>query len=93
MSKINIERDHGLASADEAKALVGPVEEKLKERYGVTLVWTGNNAKIKGVGVSGHFNVDDTKILVEIKLGLLLRPMARKIEAGIARALDRHINK
>ena len=83
MSKIKLERDHGMGSADEAKALVAPVEEKLKERYGVTLDWNGNNAKIKGVGISGQFNLNDTKILVEIKLGLLLRPMARKIEEGV----------
>ena len=93
MSKIKLERDHGLGSADEAKALIGPVEEKLKERYGVTLDWNGNSAKIKGVGVSGQFNLSDTQILVEIKLGLLLKPMARKIEEGLARALDRHVSK
>ena len=93
MSKINIEREHQLGSADEAKALVAPVEEKLKERYGVSFDWSGNSAKIKGTGVSGHFILDDTKILVEIKLGLLLRPLARKIEESIAAAIDRRINK
>tara|TARA_Y100001968_G_C18982950_1_gene537702 strand:+ start:180 stop:461 length:282 start_codon:yes stop_codon:yes gene_type:complete len=93
MSKIKLEREHGRGSAAQAKEMMVAVEEKLKERYGVTLAWAGNSAQIKGTGVSGDFKVDDTTVQVEIKLGLLLRPMAGKIEEGIARALDRNINK
>ncbi len=93
MSKIRIQRAHGLGTVSEAMAFVAPIEEKLKEKYGVTLSWSGQSASIKGTGLSGEFSVDDTNISVEVKLGFLLKPMARKIEEGIANALDHHINE
>ena len=88
MSEIKIERNHKLGTA-EARKRVDTLEPKLKERYGVTLEWNGNVAAVKGTGVSGTLAVDDTKVAVNIKLGLLLRPLAGKIREG----LEHQVNK
>ena len=91
MSAIKIERDHKLGSADKAKELVLSVGEKLEERYGVTFDWSGYCGKLKGKGVTGECRLSDEKIEVELKLGLLLRPLARKIEDSIGSAIDRRL--
>jgi len=65
------------------------MEEGLKDRYGVTLSWRGNSATVAGKGVSGSFAVDDGRIRIELKLGMLLRPLKGKIQGSIERSVDR----
>ncbi|MED5465865.1 MAG: polyhydroxyalkanoic acid system family protein [Myxococcota bacterium] len=89
MAKIRIDEAHGLGSADAARAKVEPVEEKLKDKFGVTFHWAGNKAAIKGKGVSGEFRFDDERFAVDLKLNMLLTPMAGKIEESIRRAIER----
>jgi putative polyhydroxyalkanoate system protein len=88
MSEIKIERNHQLGSV-EARKRVDGLEVKLKEKYGVTLEWKGNVANVKGTGVSGTLAVEDAKVAVNLKLGLLLRPLAGKIKEG----LEHQVNK
>ena len=89
MAKIRIDEAHGLGSADAARAKVEPVEEKLKEKFGVTFPWAGNKAANNGKGVSGEFRFDDERFAVDLKLNMLLTPMAGKIEESIRRAIER----
>lgn len=88
MSEIKIERAHKLGSK-EARKRVDNLEAKLKEKYGVSLEWNGNVANVKGTGVSGTLAVEDAKVAVNIKLGLLLRPLAGQIKQG----LEHQVNK
>ncbi len=88
MSEIKIDRPHKLGTA-EARKRVDALEPKLKEKYGVSLEWKGNVANVKGTGVSGTLAVEDTKVAVNVKLGLLLRPLAGKIKEG----LEHQVNK
>ena len=89
MAKIRIDEAHGLGRADAARAKVEPVEEKLKDKFGVTFHWAGNKAAIKGKGVSGEFRFDAERFAVDLKLYMLLTPMAGKIEESIRRAIER----
>jgi len=91
MAKIEIEREHGLGSVDEARAKVGSMESKLNEKFGVTFDWSGNTAEIKGKGVSGQFILDDERVTVRLKLGMLVKPFAGKIEESIKAALERSL--
>lgn len=88
MSEIKIERNHELGEA-EAKKRVLEMEQKLKEKYGVSLAWSGNTAQVKGSGVSGTIAVEEQKVAVAIKLGLMLRPLAGKIREGLERQVDK----
>jgi len=88
MSEIKIDRQHKLGLA-EAKKRVLNLEQKLKANYGVSLEWNGNVANVKGSGVSGTLAVEETKVAVNVKLGLLLRPLAGKIREQ----LESQVNK
>lgn len=88
MSEIKIERTHALGVA-EARKRVDTLEPKLKEKYGVALAWNGNTANVKGTGVSGTLAVDEGKVSVNLKLGLMLRPLAGKIREGLEKQVDK----
>ena len=90
MAQIKVEREHSL-DMQEARRRVESVAGKLKERYGVQVSWCGERADLKGPGVSGVLEVLHNRVRVEIKLGLVLRPMKGKITEAIERALDRHV--
>ena len=91
MAKIEIEREHGLGSVDAAREKVDPLESKLNEKFGVTFDWTGNTAEIKGKGVSGQFVLDDERVTIRLKLGMLVTPFAAKIEESIRKTLERSL--
>ncbi len=90
MADIDIERTHKLG-ASEAKKRFVDFEPKLKERWGVSLSWTGNQAAIKGTGVNGSVQVTDTRLTITIKLGFLIRPFTAKIRDTLARYVDQAI--
>jgi putative polyhydroxyalkanoate system protein len=91
MADIKIERNHSLGKA-EAKKRVLDLETKLKEKYGVKLDWRGDKADVKGTGVSGSLDVGEARVALELKLGLLLKPMGGKIRQAIERTVDKALN-
>ncbi len=89
MAEIRIERPHSLGKA-EAKKRVQDLEPKLKTKYGVELAWNGDGeAQVKGTGVSGLLRVAESNVAVDLKLGLLLRPMAGKIRGALEHQIDK----
>ena len=88
MSDIRLERNHGFGE-EEALRRVAEIEPRLEEWFGVTLSWNGARARLTGRGLSGTIRVTADRIAVELKLGLLLRPLGRRIREGIATQLDR----
>jgi putative polyhydroxyalkanoate system protein len=82
MSAIQIDQRHSLGTA-EAKKRVEALEPRLRERYGLELEWRGDEAVFKGRGFSGTLRVTADRVAIELKLGLLARPFAGKIEAAM----------
>lgn len=88
MSEIVVERDHTLGVATARDRIAG-LEPKLNEKYGVTLKWSGNEAAVDGRGVRGRIQVEEGRVALRLKLGLLLRPLAGTIRDAIHRAVDK----
>jgi putative polyhydroxyalkanoate system protein len=89
MAEINIERNHELG-LDELRKRLDSMEAKLKERYGVKLAWRGaHEAEVKGTGVSGTISLGDKRVAVNLKLGLMVRPLAGKIREAMEKQLDK----
>jgi putative polyhydroxyalkanoate system protein len=88
VADIDIEREHKLGR-DEVRRRLGDMEDKLKERYGVRLAWAGDEADVKGTGVSGKLSVDDGKIAIRLKLGLMVKPLQGKIREAMEKQLDK----
>ncbi|MEL6544401.1 MAG: polyhydroxyalkanoic acid system family protein [Myxococcota bacterium] len=88
MADIEMSRDHSLGADGATERLKG-IEPKLKEKYGVTLAWSGPVADVKGKGVSGKITVEEAKVALQLKLGLMLKPLKGKIQEGIERQVDK----
>jgi putative polyhydroxyalkanoate system protein len=44
---------------------------------------------VTGKGVSGSIAISDTQLVVNLKLGLMMRPLAGQIRAAIQRQIDK----
>ena len=85
---IVLKQDHGL-DLGEARRRLTDFEIKLKQRFGVELSWRGDTATICGKGVSGEVTLNATSLCVNLKLGLMMRPLAGKIREAMQRQLDK----
>jgi putative polyhydroxyalkanoate system protein len=88
MADIDIERNHELGE-EELRKRLSEMEAKLKEKYGVKIAWRGNQADIKGTGVSGTIALAQSKIAINLKLGLMMKPMTGKIREAMEKQLDK----
>ena len=88
MADIHIERQHNLSSQT-LKGRLMEMETKLAERYGVRLVWRGDEADVKGAGVTGTVAITAQSVVVDLKLGLLVRAFSGKIKE----TMERHLQK
>jgi len=89
MATISIERSHTL-SLDQARAAIGKFEGDL-QRFGLKAEWKGNVAQLKGTGASGEIRIDQSRVTIEIKLGLLAKAAgidATRVQASIEKRLD-----
>ncbi len=88
MADIELDREHALGAEGATDRLKG-IEDKLKEKYGVTLDWRGSLADVRGKGVSGTIKVEETRVALQLKLGLILKPLKGKIREGIEKQVDK----
>ncbi|MGF1510548.1 MAG: polyhydroxyalkanoic acid system family protein [Myxococcota bacterium] len=89
MSTIRVEQPH-TKSLEEAKAAVDSFGQDLQARYGLKLDWNGQNATLKGLGASGDIAVEASRVVVQVKLGMMAKAAgikADKVEASISKRL------
>ncbi len=90
MSRIQVERSHALgreAVRGKAEKLV----ERLAREYDVRYQWRGDTLEFKRSGADGQIEVSDSKVRVEVKLGLLLSALSGSIKREIEKALDEYL--
>jgi putative polyhydroxyalkanoate system protein len=85
---ISIERQHNLGAAA-ARQKIEAMTADLAQKYGVKLAWTGNNAALTGSGFSGSLVVEEKRVALDVKLGLMLRPLGGKIKEALERGVDK----
>ena len=88
MSTIRVRQPHQYDRA-KAKDSFGSFEEMMG-KYGVKLKWKGDQAAIKGMGVSGDVQILDDAVTVTIKLGMMAKAAgvdAKRLEGSITRRL------
>ena len=88
MSTVKVTQPHSLSTA-EAKGKLGSFEEMLS-KYGVKLAWAGDQAEIKGFGVSGDVKVRADSVQVAVKLGMMAKAAGvdpGKLEKSIEKRL------
>ena len=88
MSEIKVSQPHNV-SADEARRKVQEFEQMV-QKYGVSSSWSGNQATLKGTGVSGSIAIGPRSVDVVVKLGMMAKAFgvdAAKLEASIRKRL------
>jgi putative polyhydroxyalkanoate system protein len=88
MSEIRVSQPHNV-SAEEARKKVQEFEAMV-QKYGVSSAWAGNQATLKGTGVSGSIDIKPRSVDVVVKLGMMARAFgvdAAKLEASIRKRL------
>lgn len=88
MSKINITQPHNL-SIDEARTRLAAFEQTMS-KYGVSAIWSGNKATLKGMAVSGGIDISPSQVDIIIKLGMMARAAGvdpTRLQASIEKRL------
>ena len=88
MPAISIAKQHKLSHA-RAKDAAERIAKDLKSRFELDYAWNGDDCEFRRPGVSGCMHVGHDTIRLDVKLGLLLTPLAPAIEREIHAALDR----
>lgn len=71
-----------------AEGLASDLSNRFSLRYG----WQGNTLNVKGSGVTGSLRLSEQEILVELDLGLMVRPFKGALAKDIESRLDAFVN-
>ena len=91
MSHIHIERPHQLNKA-RLRRQVEELADKLEQEFEYNSEWHGDRLIFKRTGAQGHIDLEDDRVVVDIKLGVLFRPIAKKVESTVQDYLDKHLS-
>lgn len=89
MSRITVTRNHDFG-LEGARTKLNELTGTLAEKYGVKATPRGDTVGVSGKGIDGEVRITETTVTLDLKLGLMLRPMKGKIEAGIHRQMDKY---
>jgi putative polyhydroxyalkanoate system protein len=88
---MRVQKAHCLGK-DEARKRVAGVADALRDKYGVSSSWDGDDLKIDGSGVSGCITVAEQSVDAEVRLGFALSMMSGVIRTSLEEALDEHLS-
>ena len=87
MTAINIHRKHNL-SEPAIRARIEELATELSSSLSAQCHWQGDRLEFKRSGASGYIRQHPGEIEVQIKLGMMLKPLRGKIEETVSRHLD-----
>lgn len=91
MATIHITKQHHL-DKEQVKKEVQKLAEKLSEELSVETNWEKDRLTFKRTGASGHINLGEDEVDVEIKLSMVLKPLKGKIEQTVQDYLDERLS-
>lgn len=87
MASLHIEHTTSLDKSSVREKL-GEVMEKVEKKFDLEGSWSGDNYTFKRSGVDGKAVIQDGKVVVDIKLGMLLGALKGKIESELKTKLQ-----
>jgi putative polyhydroxyalkanoate system protein len=90
MPTIVVRRKHALGLAG-ARRLAESIARKLREDYGGSFAWEGDDLRFQRTGASGSVAVTKEGFQVRVELGVLLSPLRSRIEREIVAFCDEHL--
>ncbi|MGK0357852.1 MAG: putative polyhydroxyalkanoate system protein [Bradymonadia bacterium] len=86
---INVKQPHN-TTKDAALEKLRTMSAQLSAKYGLTVTPSTSGASFKGKGITGTCAIDDTKVTLDLALGILMRPLSSRLEAGIKKQMGEH---
>ena len=90
MADIEIQRENPYSKED-ALTRIQTMAQKLEDRIGVKVAWSGDEAKFSGPA-KGAIRVSEANIQIEVKLGLAAKLLKGKISEKIEQGLDKALS-
>ena len=90
MSVIRLSRCHQLNQAAQEAAL-GQLAAHLADTLGASVARGARTIQFDGSGFSGTVTLEDERVVGEITLGLMMRPLKGVITRGIEAGLDHYL--
>jgi len=90
MSDIGFSRSHTLPIA-KAKAVAQKAVNALAAEHELEIEWHGNTLSVERPGVHGKLHVSNSKIRIDVSLGLLMKPFKAKLTEEIGQSLDKYL--
>ena len=90
MASVKIKRKHQL-DKDQVRIEVQKLAEKLGKELSANYQWQGDRLEFKRSGASGHIDIGDGMLDIEIKLNMLLSPLKSTIEKTVNDYLDERL--
>jgi len=91
MATIHINKTHTI-DYDTVRQEVQHLADKLSEDLSADYEWDGDRLVFKRKGASGHIDISESEIDIEIRLGLVLTPLKGTIEKKIDDYLDEYLS-
>jgi putative polyhydroxyalkanoate system protein len=88
MSRIRLRREHDLAP-NEVRQKVERVAEVLAKRFDAECTWKGDVLTVNHPSINGKVTVGSGDVVVEAKLGFLVAMFRDRVDAELARILDK----
>ena len=89
MADIRVEKAHGIGKAA-ALAAALRVAERMKEKAQVNYRVVGDVIEFERTGAKGRLMVEPERVIAEVTLGLLLKPMRGLVESKIDEYFTRY---
>jgi putative polyhydroxyalkanoate system protein len=89
---IVVGRHHDIGLA-KAMRLAETIAQQLRDDYGGSYSWKGNELHFRRTGASGRVTVTKDDFEVRVELGLLLTPLSSRIEREIHMFCDEHLGE
>ena len=91
MTDIHIKRTHRL-DRETVHNKVQQLADKLAEDLSVEYKWEKDRLVFKRSGASGVIRIGEQEVEIEVKLGLMLKPLKGSIEKSITEYLDQKLS-
>ena len=91
MSRIYIQRDHELDNRTLRKR-AERLAKQLQSEFGGNYRWEGNTVHYNySGGIDARLTLQEADILVDVKLGVLMLMLKKRLQQEIERYLDQHL--
>lgn len=91
MSDLHIEQAHD-RDREEVREIVRGLTGQLRDNYSIQSNWTDDDTvSFSRSGVSGTLKIDNERVVVDMKLGLMARAFKGRIKSELSRQMANHL--